>query len=491
MANTPSPLGAGGLSHFDVPTVFRCGAELAEAAAGLTEQEWADVPADCEGPTSPHFERQMEASRRLRRLEEETRRLKRSLGATGPLDFRGGETDGGATWESYDWEFNETDHDRAIRLGLHKLATAAIDLAGFATWREWQWHMRDTGLRLLGWGLAQLWDGMSDAERAKVRDRLPRTHKAIGWPANPKADPPAYDGPEEIPSLEQYRIKVNYVSCYRNYPDDSLKADDVRTERNHEMFLRRATLVQFVEAAERAEQAIQAWARGQYDTNAERSELYTTTFWQLACLRRAHEVQPREAWPTFALEQRKLLAEAANIFLACVWGTPEAKAGLEPADANKAFEDFTQAIRQLRAIANPTNHGSTESVHMLGMLADTEQGPEKPSDPAPGNASLALMRVFTNGIADDRIEKATWLLADDNLTANEKLAKIDALIPFPATASAEQLGEMLGVTKQAVLKTDWWKQNRKGEKESEVGRRREEHRRRAKSYDSPGQDDDE
>jgi hypothetical protein len=130
--------------------------------------------------------------------------------------------------------------------------------------------------------------------------------------------------------------------------------------------------------------------------------------------------------------------------------------------------------------------------------------PEKQRDPAsavmqveatpataPGsNASLALMRVYTNGIADDRIEKATRLLADDKLTANEKLTKIDALIPFPATASAEQLGEMLGVTKQAVLKTDWWIQHRKGEKEDEIGRRRERHRKRAKRYEAPGQNDD-
>jgi hypothetical protein len=110
--------------------------------------------------------------------------------------------------------------------------------------------------------------------------------------------------------------------------------------------------------------------------------------------------------------------------------------------------------------------------------------------PTPGDdASLVLMRVFTNGITDDRIKKAARLLSDAKLTANEKLTEIDALIRFPATASAEQLGEMLGVTKQAVLKTDWWMQNRKGEKESEVGRRREGHRKRAKSYESPGQND--
>jgi hypothetical protein len=161
-----------------------------------------------------------------------------------------------------------------------------------------------------------------------------------------------------------------------------------------------------------------------------------------------------------------------------------------------------------------TGHSPTEAArNKLTLIRDFNRGlqgqgdtpePEKQSDPAPAvvqteatptaapvsNASLALMRVFTNGIADDRIEKATRLLADDKLTANEKLTKIDALIPFPATASAEQLGEMLGVTKQAVLKTDWWMQNRKGEKETEVGRRREGHRKRAQSCEAPGRDNE-
>ena len=120
-----------------------------------------------------------------------------------------------------------------------------------------------------------------------------------------------------------------------------------------------------------------------------------------------------------------------------------------------------------------------------------EKGPPNPPERGEGRAKLiALMRVFTNGIADDHFAQATRLLANDQLTANEKLTKIDALIPFPATASAEQLGEMLGVTKQAVLKTDWWMQQRKGEKESEIGRRREGHRKRAKSYEIPGLGDD-
>jgi hypothetical protein len=165
----------------------------------------------------------------------------------------------------------------------------------------------------------------------------------------------------------------------------------------------------------------------------------------------------------------------------------------------------TQLINLLKSYPMAVAH---QRAPLPGGPAVTQAEAEKRGDPAPAgvhpaeahaatttvaasgeNASLALMRVFTNGIADDRIGKATRLVADDKLTANEKLTKIDALIPFPATASAEQLGEMLRVTKQAVMKTDWWIQNRKGEKESEVGRRREGHQRRAKSREAHGQDD--
>src|SRR5262245_31168079 len=125
MANNSPPAGATGLSRFDLVTVFRCGVELGEAASQLTEQEWADVPANCTGPGSSHFQRQMEASRRKQRIEEEAQRLKRILGATGPLEFRGGESDDGPTWESYDRRFNDASHDRVVRLALMKLATAA------------------------------------------------------------------------------------------------------------------------------------------------------------------------------------------------------------------------------------------------------------------------------------------------------------------------------------------------------------------------------
>jgi hypothetical protein len=90
-----------------------------------------------------------------------------------------------------------------------------------------------------------------------------------------------------------------------------------------------------------------------------------------------------------------------------------------------------------------------------------------------------LLRLFTNGVVDTRLEKAASILQGD-CSVNEKLERINALIPFPPTASAEDLGRMLGVTKQAIHKTAWWTENRRRAKDEETDRRLEMHRSRAK-----------
>lgn len=92
----------------------------------------------------------------------------------------------------------------------------------------------------------------------------------------------------------------------------------------------------------------------------------------------------------------------------------------------------------------------------------------------------ALLRLFTNGVADDRIQQAAQIVASTQLSVGEKLEAIHRLLPIPPTASAQDIASALGVSKQAILKTEWWIQNRKSEKENEVGRRRNWHRERAK-----------
>jgi hypothetical protein len=167
---------------------------------------------------------------------------------------------------------------------------------------------------------------------------------------------------------------------------------------------------------------------------------------------------------------------------------------LEPENPN-----WLQVGRKLRGSGyrdhDLAGRTAPELLDLLGpqvapSVAEITRPPESPPATTSSDDVTRLLRVFTDGIADDRIRKAAQLLGNGKLTVNEKLTKIDELIPLPAIATAEQLAEMLGVTKQAVLKTDWWVRKRKGETENDVDDRRERHRKRAKGYESPGQEDD-
>jgi hypothetical protein len=347
-----------GLVHFDLPLVFRCAVELAEAAAALNPSDWADVPVDISGPDSPYFDRWDERHRRLHRIEEESVRVKRSLGAIGPLRFRDVQSDDGPKWESYDQNFNDTAHDRIVRLALNKIATAAVDLSGFATWREWQWNMRDTGLRLLTWGLAQLWEGMSTTERPAERDQLSRTRIATGWPSDATKAPPTYDGPDEIPLPDQYRIVSNYVSCCRTCLDDVQKANGLGIQIGQERFLRRATIEQYAEMAACAGKALSGIFKRDFDTPNEYGDVYSDAFWALACLRRSTEVPPFNAWPDSAKQGRARIAQSAELLRMSLGGTPGAQAKLKPAEIDKALEKFDTAVGNLRDCV--TLEGSVE-----------------------------------------------------------------------------------------------------------------------------------
>src|SRR5262249_30327391 len=122
MADIVPPTRSGGLTQFDLPLVFRCAVELAEAAPSRSQAAWGDLPSDIEGPHSPHFRRWTERHERLRRIGEESERLKRSLGALGPLRYSEAVGGDSPVWGDYDRRCRETAHDRVVRLALEKLA---------------------------------------------------------------------------------------------------------------------------------------------------------------------------------------------------------------------------------------------------------------------------------------------------------------------------------------------------------------------------------
>jgi hypothetical protein len=196
------------LASYDLTLVFNCAVELAEATDSYRPDEYAPILA-----TSPPDRLEEDADavgcwhEVLDAIELASNRLKRALGAKGPLDSADYLRDQSTpTWEEFQSHFKYSAHPPTVRQALRKLANAAIDLSGYASIQIPELSMRERGMRLLQQGLAQLWAGMTAAQRAEVKPLLARTHVAFGWPANPTEEPPRYAGPEGMAVEDQYRV---------------------------------------------------------------------------------------------------------------------------------------------------------------------------------------------------------------------------------------------------------------------------------------------
>jgi nucleoside phosphorylase len=362
---------SGGLMNLDLPGIFRCTVELAEAVACVPRADWEMVPVDIEGPQSPHFARWIAWANHIGRVEEESVRAKRMMAVTGPITLQDRIAIEGwdrrtpappAAWECFEKKFSNTAHDRIVRLALTKIATGVIELSGFATWREPQWDMREQGVRLLAWGMAQLWEGLTQHERSYVQGYLPRLQKAIGWPVNAGAAIPPYDGPEDVPIEYQYRTIApdkGYVACYPGYLQDVEDARSVERRKQEERALRRCTIAQFVEVAERA---IQALTNRVCDTPRELADLRSGASNALAFLMRAKDVEPGADWPETAQEHRNGIAAAAEPLLVWICGDVESKKKLNLEDAAKALETLKMITGKLK--------GMSMSVHGSLAIAD-------------------------------------------------------------------------------------------------------------------------
>ena len=276
--------------------------------------------------------------------------MKRALGATGNLHDVDVNSEPDSEWPQFDNKFNNSAHPKIVRHALRKVATAAIDLSGFARWRERQWSMHSTGMRLLTHGLAQLWEGLSTEERLKVHHHLKTTHKAAGWPSSPDSEPGPYAGPDDFPPADEYRVINNYTACYPGFVMDSQLSMVTAVEERQEKALRQATLHEFIAITVKALKAIDAMVQGKYDSPQEWGKLYNTAFWGLKGLSRADEIGPREEWPAEANEQRSSIARAAEVLLICVGGAPADKASVGAAEEEKVYTQFRTAIESLQAM---------------------------------------------------------------------------------------------------------------------------------------------
>ena len=162
------------------------------------------------------------------------------------------------------------------------------------------------------------------------------------------------------------------------------------------------------------------------------------------------------------------------------------------------FDGLRITFKKLSMLSSPPTPPAPGTGADEGKAGTTTQAKQdetpgdegQPHDPA-GDVSTAvrLLNVYTNGLADERFDKASSVL-DSNLTVDEKLWKIDELMPIPPTVSGEKLGKALGVSKTAVQNTSWYDQKRKGRKDEEIDQREDRLRQRGKTYERDRQTDD-
>jgi hypothetical protein len=173
---------------------------------------------------------------------------------------------------------------------------------------------------------------------------------------------------------------------------------------------------------------------------------------------------------------------------------PDGKLMLRPPVAGKGSLVRSHKITgEIQASVNITNW--PEGAKAFAAALEEAFKPKLPSQGSSAVSEsdplLRLLSVYSSRVYDDRMRQAAQILADESLTVHDKLTKIDGLLPFPPTASADQLGGMLGVSKQAVMKTVWWRKNRRGESDEEIERRHAKHKDRGKRIDRPRSDDGE
>lgn len=151
-------------------------------------------------------------------------------------------------------------------------------------------------------------------------------------------------------------------------------------------------------------------------------------------------------------------------------------------------------VRVRRVIELPGDNKETKWEHRLveavrvqieachHLRATLEQKPKRPrtkvtTRETKGETTVAcgLLSIYTNGLSDTLFRQAVSVWQNIGLKTPQKLEKIDALMPIPANVSAAKLGKAFGVSKTAIQDTPWYIQNRKGQRENEIGRRREKH----------------
>lgn len=116
------------LVAFNLCSLFASAVELAEATAEFDPCEFEDLNDDADLTVQCRWHDKLDA------IELAANRIKRVLGAKGPLEAADVLIDNSpVTWTEFDSQFRYADHSPVIRCAFIKLANAAIDLSGYAS----------------------------------------------------------------------------------------------------------------------------------------------------------------------------------------------------------------------------------------------------------------------------------------------------------------------------------------------------------------------
>jgi len=148
----------------------------------------------------------------------------------------------------------------------------------------------------------------------------------------------------------------------------------------------------------------------------------------------------------------------------------------EAVNAILAAEDriaYELALRELEAKARP------------GPAEDASRPAEQAPLSQPDEAAAAVLSLYSKEISDERFRQAIGVLADEQATVNERLERLDSLIPIPPSASASRIAKALRTSKAAVIQSCWWQKHRKNNDDEEFESRRERLLRNARRREYP------
>lgn len=96
---------------------------------------------------------------------------------------------------------------------------------------------------------------------------------------------------------------------------------------------------------------------------------------------------------------------------------------------------------------------------------------------------LKMLKLHADCANYERLRASARVVANKTVTVNKRLEVWDQEVGVPPTASLYDLGRVLGCTAEAIRKTEWWQENRRGEQARRVAARKNRLQARGSQYE--------